>query len=135
MNEKKRPVQQDDSLAAQLTRWRKLVAGVQRHLGVLAYTAEHNTQLEMLADEILHSASEQRVLTHRLRALVRERGEKVRQARELRNRLAAAVMGHYGPCSDNLREFGLKPRKRRRVVVAVRGWAGGRGPPGWRELR
>ena len=65
MNGKKKPAQQDDSLAAQLTRWQKLVAGVQRHLGVLGYAAEHNTQLEKLAEEILNSACEQRVLTHR----------------------------------------------------------------------
>jgi hypothetical protein len=49
----------------------------------------------------------------------------VQQARDLRNRLAAAVMGHYGPGSDKLREFGLKPRKRRRGVVVARGVGGG----------
>ncbi len=127
MNGRKRSAQQDQGLAAQLTRWRHLVGGVQRNLGDLAYTADHNTQLEKLTEEILRSTFEQRALTQQLRALIREREAKVQQARDLRNRLAAAVTGHYGPCSNKLREFGFKPRsRRRRVMVPEREVGGGR---------
>ena len=50
-----RPAQHDQGLAAQLTRWRHLVGGVQRNLGDLAYAAEKNARLEKLTEEILHS--------------------------------------------------------------------------------
>ncbi len=34
-------------------------------------------------------------------------------ATELRNRLAAQLQGRFGPSSERLLEFALKPRKRR----------------------
>ncbi len=120
MNGKKKKTEPDNGLAAHLTRWRKLAGGVRNNLCDLAHAAEHNAELHRLADEILRSAGEQQALTARLRGLVQERRAKVHRARDLRARLAAAVTGCYGPYSDKLREFGLKPRKRRRRGVGGR---------------
>jgi hypothetical protein len=114
---KKKSTWQGNSLAAHLTRWHKLIGAVQRNLKDLAHAAEHNTRLEKLLDDILQASAEQRALTYRLRILVRERDEKIRQARDLRSRLAGAVIGKYGIYSDKLREFGLRPRGRGRKMV------------------
>lgn len=125
MTGKKKPARPDQGLAAQMSRWSKLVRGVQNNLDDLGFTAEKTAQLEKLAEEVLCAIGEQRNLTCRLRILVRERDEKIRQAQDLRSRIVAAVIGRYGIYSDKLREFGLKPRARGRRVVA-RGEVAGR---------
>jgi len=111
------PYPKDQGLASQLIRWRILTEAVQDHLGDMPYVAQNNTQLDKLVAEILSSVAEQKALTARLRVVVRQREAKVAQARDLRSRIASAVVGQYGACSEKLKEFGLKPQKRRKSAA------------------
>lgn len=104
------------ALAVQLMRWRVLTEAVRDHLRDLSHALAQNTRLEKLVVEILGSLDEQKALDVRLRALIRERKAKVIQARDLRNRLAAAIQSQYGLGSEKLLEFGLKPRRPRRTA-------------------
>ncbi len=104
----------DRSLAMQLMHWRILNDAVEENAGDLAHAVAHNRRFAKLLAEILSSVAEQKVLTARLQAVVRERQGKVLEVCDLRSRLAAAAVGRYGPRSEKLREFGLKPRRRPR---------------------
>jgi hypothetical protein len=112
------PLPPGKALASYLIRWRILTEAVRDHLCDLSHAMAQNTRLEKLAAEILTSLDEEKALTARLRAVVRERRAKVVQARDLRNRLAAAVLCQYGLRSEKLREFGLKPVRPRRTARA-----------------
>jgi hypothetical protein len=108
------PAPRNRTLTSLLIRWRILTEAVKDHLADLPYAAAQNARLDKLVAEILSSAAEQKALTARLRVVIREREAKVEQARDLRSRLTAAVIGRYGPRSEKLKEFGLKPQRRRK---------------------
>ena len=62
--------------------------------------------------------AEQDSLTAKLRDSIKTRQELMREARILRNHLVAHLQSKFGPDSEMLREFGLRPKGLRRKSTA-----------------
>jgi hypothetical protein len=75
---------------------------------------EESEALEALITRAKSLASEQKVLTGRLREITRLRQEAQRESNDMRSRVAALLRGKLGFQNENLLGFGVPPRKRAR---------------------
>jgi hypothetical protein len=96
-----------------LDHWNALAVNLTNHLDDLPHAAPDLTTFQATLQRIQMSVAESQLLEARKVDLVRIRKEDMRLARDLRNRLVAQVQGKLGTASEMLREFGVKPRKRR----------------------
>lgn len=101
------------SMREQFARFQALASNLQAHLVELPGLAANHTAFEELVGRIQASLAEQDVLASRTSDLIRTREQDMKQALELRHRLAGQLQGQFGTTSERLREFGLKPRRRR----------------------
>ncbi len=100
-------------LACEVERWRLLADGCGSQLVDLPHLAPVQVLFQEVLGRLLQSFTEQVVLEAQLAGLFQRRCRDVQMARELRCRLAASLSAHFGPYSEELRQFGLKPRIRR----------------------
>lgn len=94
-------------------RWDKLATNMRHYLPEMPHVATDHAELETLLARIRNSFSEQEIHTRRIAELIGGRKADMQAATELRNRLAANLQGRFGPSSERLLEFAIKPRKRR----------------------
>jgi hypothetical protein len=95
------------------TRSKALATNLRPHLAEMPHLAALHGELERVVARIEASIAEQDTLAARIRGLITARAEEMLQGRDVRNRLAAQLQGQFGLTSDELRGFGLKPRKRK----------------------
>jgi len=94
--------------------WILLNDALKQRLPEMPDLAEGQAQLEQLIIEAQSLASRQAVLRGELSKVQRQREEAEAAGEELRQRLFAAVQYKLGFKDEDLRAFGVKPRKRRR---------------------
>jgi hypothetical protein len=94
-------------------KWDKLATNLRPYLTDMPHTAEDHAELEAVLAKIRTSFAEQEVHTRRIAQLVAGRKAEMQAAQDLRSRLAANLQGRFGPTSERLLEFGIKPRRRR----------------------
>ncbi len=101
------------SMREQFARFQSLASNLRTHLAELPGLAANHTAFEELVGRIQASLAEQDVLASRTSDLIRTREQDMKLALELRHRLAGQLQGQFGTTSERLREFGVKPRRRR----------------------
>lgn len=91
----------------------KLATNLRPYLAELPHAAADHAELEAVLARIKTSFSEQEVHTRRIAQLIAGRKADLQAAQDLRSRITALLQGRFGPTSERLLEFGIKPRKRR----------------------
>ncbi len=107
------PLSTTNSLADRLDLWRMLADRCGGQLADMPYLAPVQAALKEAVGRLQRSFTEQAVLEAQLAAMHERRRRDVAAATELRNRLAAGLTARYGPCGEELRLYGLKPRPRK----------------------
>jgi hypothetical protein len=102
-------------LANDVDQWRTLADRCGSQLVEMPHIAPAQAALREILGRIVQSFTEQAVLEAQLSAMFQRRRRDVAAARDLRGRLAASLAARYGPSSEELRLYGLKPRRRSRV--------------------
>lgn len=102
------------SLGETVAKWKKLASNTRQLLGDASpQLATDLAMLEEMIAKVEGSMAEQDILSGRATILVKQRGQDVASTRIVRNRVVAHVQARLGPESEQLREFGLKPRQRK----------------------
>jgi hypothetical protein len=101
------------SMREQFARFQSLASNLRTQLAELPGLAANHASFEEVVGRIQVSLAEQDVLASRTSDLIRSREQDMKLAVELRHRLAGQLHGEFGTTSERLREFGLKPRRRR----------------------
>jgi hypothetical protein len=101
------------SLGETVAVWKALASNARTVLADMAHVVPDHTAFEESIAKVEASMAEQDILSARATALVHLRREDVARARSLRNKVVAHLQGKFGTESEKLREFGLKPRKRK----------------------
>jgi len=106
------------SFQEHLVDWEALHDNVGKRLEEFPHLAKDHAALEPLLAEGRVLESEQDLRKAELREINLRRRELEKQGRAVRNRLAAALKGAFGPDSLRLLEFGLQPvqRSRRKLL-------------------
>jgi hypothetical protein len=102
-----------NTVRERFARFQSLASNLRPRLPEMPALADNHAAFEELVVRIQASLAEQDVLASRTSELIRTREEDMKQALELRHRLAGQLQGHFGTGSEKLREFGIKPRRRR----------------------
>jgi chromosome segregation ATPase len=110
---RKEKIMPTQSLREKISVWKVLSTNLKARLPELPHLTEHVTLFEELVTSAEALESQQGIYIARLRETNKERTELEKRARTLRNRLAASLQGAYGPDSQTLHEFGVKPRIQR----------------------
>ena len=101
------------SLGETMAVWKALASNAKTVLDEMPHVAADHKAFEEAIAKVEASMAEQDILSARATALVHLRREDVARARSLRNKVVAQLQGRFGTESEKLREFGLKPRKRK----------------------
>jgi hypothetical protein len=80
-------------------------------LAEMPHLAQESADIDGLLTEVKSLDREQETLTGRLREIVRLRRAAEKRGYELRSRVAAQIQGKLGFTNENLRAFGITPRK------------------------
>ncbi len=109
------------SFKDKLSDWQVLVDNLTPHLTDLPQVTADHAALSDLVTRARGLESTQGVQKAALRATNQQRRDIETQGRDLATRLAASLQGSFGPKSEKLIEFGLKPRPRvvRRVKLSA----------------
>ncbi len=91
----------------------KLATNLRPYLAEVPQAAEDQAELETVLTKIRTSFSEQEVHARRIAQLIAGRKADLQGAQDLRSRITATLQGRFGPTSERLVEFGVKPRRRR----------------------
>ena len=102
------------SLGETVAQWKKLSSNTRLLLTVASPQVAADLALfEELITKVEGSMAEQDVLSGRASILVQQRKLDVASTRVVRNRVVAHVQSRLGPESEQLREFGLRPRQQK----------------------
>ncbi len=96
-----------------------LISNLRPLLGEMPLLEEEAQALEALITRAKSLGSEQKVLTGRLREIVRLRLEAQLESNDMRSRVAALLRGKLGFQNETLLGFGVPPRKRARKKPAT----------------
>lgn len=91
----------------------KLATNLRPYLADMPHAAADHAELEAVLAKVRTSFAEQEVHTRRIAQLIAGRKADMQTAQDLRSRIVATLQGRFGPTSERLLEFGVKPRKRR----------------------
>jgi len=80
-------------------------------LAEMPHLTQESADIDSLLTEVKGLDREQETLTGRLREIVRLRRAAEKRGYELRSRVAAQIQGKLGFTNENLRAFGITPRK------------------------
>jgi len=83
-------------------------------LAEMPHLTQESEDIDSLLTEVRTLDREQETLTGRLREIVRLRRAAEKRGYELRSRVAAQIQGKLGFTNENLRAFGITPRKTER---------------------
>ena len=83
-------------------------------LAEMPHLTQESQDIDSLLTEVRGLDREQETLTGRLREIVRLRKAAEKRGYELRSRVAAQIQGKLGFTNENLRAFGITPRKAER---------------------
>lgn len=97
-----------------LNRWAVLSANLKNHLAEFPQLVEKQAEFEALTAEALHLVTQQKQKTGEVRDLRVRRETLMFQGGHLRELLVAALRERYGPTSQRLLEFEVRPRGSRR---------------------
>jgi hypothetical protein len=102
------------SLGETVAKWKQLASNTRLLLtDASSQVAADLARFEELIAKVEGSMAEQNVLSGRATILVQQRKLDVADTRVVRNRMVAHVQSRLGPESEQLREFGLKPRQQK----------------------
>jgi hypothetical protein len=93
-----------------LTVWDALSTTAKSELSDIPQAAADQASFEGAIADIKTANALQDSLTAQLRDSIKSRQEKTRQARVLRNRVVAHLQSKFGPDSERMRQFGLRPK-------------------------
>ncbi len=100
------------SIRESLVDWQQMLDNLAPRLGELPHLRPLHDDLAALLAAATALETERSRQEARLREVNHERQLSHRQGRDLRNRLVAGLQGTFGPESEELIEFGIKPRPR-----------------------
>jgi len=80
-------------------------------LAEMPHLTQESEDIDKLLTEVRTLDREQETLTGRLREIVRLRKAAEKRGYDLRSRVAAQIQGKLGFTNENLRAFGITPRK------------------------
>jgi hypothetical protein len=95
-----------------LTVWDALSTAAKPQLADIPQAAADQAAFEGHIADIKVANAEQESLIAKLRDSYKTRREMAKQARILRNRIVSHLQSKFGPDSERLREFGLRPKGR-----------------------
>jgi hypothetical protein len=90
--------------------WKLLIGNLAAHLPTLPHARPLVGELEAVVTEIQEIDKEQEIARGRLRELTHRRQEAERRGDKLWRRLGALLKGNFGFTSQELIQFGFKPR-------------------------
>lgn len=91
----------------------KLATNLRPYLAEMPHAAADHAELEAVLAKVRTSFAEQEVHTRRIAQLIAGRKADMQTAQDLRSRIVATLQGRFGPTSERLLEFGVRPRRRR----------------------
>jgi hypothetical protein len=97
-----------------LNRWEVLNANLKNHLEEMPDMKAKHAEFEQIISQDVALAAQYNQLNASVRGLIRHRRELAKQGNQIRNILVAALQHQFGPDSQQLGEFGVKPRIFRR---------------------
>lgn len=97
-------------LGRRLASWQLLIGNLRPHLPTLPHARSMVTELEELVAEIQQIDKEQELARSRLQELTHRRQEAERRGDKLWRRLGALLRATFGFSSQELIQFGFKPR-------------------------
>jgi hypothetical protein len=109
------------SIAEKASVWKTLASNVRDRLPDMPQLADENAEFERLIGRIESSLVQQNTLRAEIGVLIRSRAVDLELARASRSRLVALIQGRLGTTTEELRGFGLKPRKRSRIRKQIEG--------------
>jgi hypothetical protein len=101
-------------LEDRLNRWEVLNANLKNHLEEMPDMQPKQAEFEQIIEQDLTLAAQYNQLNATSRAILRQRRELAKKGNQLRNVFTAALRHRFGPESQQLNEFGVKPRVFRR---------------------
>jgi hypothetical protein len=102
-----------------LTVWDALSTTAKSQLSDNPQAMADQTSFAAAITDIKAANALQDSLTAQLRDSIRNRQTRAREARVLRNRIVAHLQSKFGPDSEMLRQFGLRPTGRRKSTPAT----------------
>jgi hypothetical protein len=105
---------QDETLAS----WEALSTTAKAQLADNPQAASDQAALEAIIGQVKAANVDQDALNAKLRDSIRSRKEMTAQGSKLRSRLVAHLQSKFGPDSEMLREFGLRPKSLRRKTAS-----------------
>jgi hypothetical protein len=97
-----------------LNRWAVLSLNLKNHLPEFPQLVARQVEFEALTAEALHLVSQQKQKTGEVRDLIVRRKELMFQGGHLRELIVAVLRDKFGPTSQRLLEFEVRPRGSRR---------------------
>ena len=101
------------SFGEKIAKWEAMSTAAKPHLTDNPQAVTDQAAFEAVIGQIKTLAAEQESLTAQVRDATRSRQMAETQALRLRNHLASHLQSKFGPDSEMLREFGLRPKGRR----------------------
>ena len=102
------------SFPEELNLWEVLSTNLKPHLETMPHLGSLHQEMTGIVVEARGLENLRSFHEAELRETNRKRREIEKKGRELRNRVAAALQSNFGPYSERLLEFGVKPRAQRR---------------------
>jgi hypothetical protein len=99
------------TFAKKITEWELLNTNIKPHLQDMPYLQEIVTALDALIAEARSLDNQQEVARGQLQDMIHKRQEAEKQGETLRRRAASHLRGSFGFTSDELVQFGVRPRK------------------------
>ena len=97
-------------LGRRMAKWRLLIGNLETHLPALPHAQPLIGELEAVLAEIQEMDKEQEIARSRLLELIHRRQEAERRGDKLWRRVGALLKGNFGFSSQELIQFGFKPR-------------------------
>jgi hypothetical protein len=107
------------SIQESIADWEVMHSNLAPQIDEMPHLGTDREALQSLITEVKALESEQEVHKATLRETNRKRAELLRRGRDLTGRITASLRGHFGPESEQLIRYGIKPRQRdarRRVL-------------------
>jgi hypothetical protein len=99
--------------------WSQLLASVGKHPDEVRFMEELSSELRLILTSVTDLKKERLQLKARSQQITRDMEALQNRGRNVAGRIRSGIKTQYGLSSEQLTEFGMNPRRRRRIKDAI----------------
>jgi len=99
--------------------WSQLLASVGKHPDEVQFMEELSSELRLILKSVMDLNKERLQLKARSQQITRDMEALQNRGRNVAGRIRSGIKTQYGLNSEQLTEFGMNPRRRRRIKDAI----------------